>query len=104
MNRKRNVYFFPPARNELRNAVANYNDQCAGLGFELAAEIRRTVTRIVEFPSAWTRLSARTRRCLANRFPYAVIFQYTNTHVYLVAVMHLKREPDSWKNNLPDDE
>ncbi len=84
MNRKRTVHFFPPARNELRNAVADYNDQCAGLGFELAVEIRRTVARILEFSSAWTRLSARIRRCLANRFPYAVIFRYTDTHVYIV--------------------
>ena len=103
MKRKRTVHFFPPARDELRNAVAYYNDQCAGFGFEFAAEIRRTVARILGIPSAWTRLSPRTRRCLANRFPYAVIFQHTDTHVYIVAVMHLKREPDSWKNNLPDD-
>ena len=101
MNRKRTVQFFLPAQKELSDTVAYYNGQCAGLGFEFAAEIRRTVARILQIPSAWTRLSSRTRRCLANRFPYAVIFQYTDTQLFIVSVMHMKREPDSWQNNLP---
>jgi plasmid stabilization system protein ParE len=101
MNQKRAVQFFLPAQKELRDAVSYYNSQCVGLGFEFAAEIRKTIARILRFPSSWTRLSPRTRRCLANRFPYAVIFQYTDTQVFIVSVMHLKREPDSWQSNLP---
>jgi hypothetical protein len=101
MKRTRTVQFFPAAEAELRDGVAYYNNQCAGLGFELAAETRRTIARILSFPSAWTKLSTRTHRCLTNRFPYAVIFQFTDTHLFIVAVMHLKREPDSWQNNLP---
>lgn len=104
MNRKRTVQFFPAAQEELREAVSYYNSQCAGLGFEFAAEIRKTIARILHFPTAWTCLSPRTRRCLANRFPFAVIFQFTDTKVFIVAVMHLKREPDSWQNNLPGKE
>lgn len=104
MNQKRVVKFFPPAQKELREAVSYYNEHCAGLGFEFAAEIRKTISRILHFPTAWTTLSTRTRRCLANRFPYAVIFQHSNTHLFIVAVMHLKRDPDSWQNNLPGGE
>jgi len=101
MNRSRSVHFFPTAEAELRDAVAYYNEQCAGLGFDLAAEIRRTIGRILRFPSAWTKLSPRTHRCLANRFPYAVVYQFTDDQILIVAVMHLKRKPDSWRNNLP---
>lgn len=101
MNQKRTVRFFLPAQEELRDAVLYYNSQCAGLGFKFAAEIRKTIARILRFPSAWTRLSTRTRRCLANHFPYAVIFQYTDTEIFIVSVMHLKREPNSWQSNLP---
>lgn len=100
MSRKRAVKFFPAAEEELRDAVFYYNNQCAGLGFEFAAEIRRTIARILYSPAAWTKLSPRTHRCLTNRFPYAVIFQFTDTQLFIVAVMHLKREPDSWQNNL----
>lgn len=100
MTHKRTVHFFPAAEVELREAVLYYNEQCAGLGYEFAAEIRKTIDRIHHFPTAWTKLSSRTRRCLANRFPYAVIFQHNDTNILIVAVMHLKREPDSWQTNL----
>lgn len=98
---KRTVHFFPAAEVELRKAVAYYNEQCAGLGYEFAAEIRKTIDRINHFPTAWTKLSPRTSRCLANRFPYAVIFQHKAADIFIVAVMHLKREPDSWQANIP---
>jgi plasmid stabilization system protein ParE len=101
MTRTRAVHFFPAAEVELRDAVAYYNEQCAGLGYEFAAEIRKTIDRINHFPTAWTKLSSRTRRCLANRFPYAVIFQHNDTDIFIVAVMHLKREPGSWQANFP---
>lgn len=102
MNRRRSVRFYPAAEVELRDAVAYYNEQCAGLGFEFAAEIRKTLDRILRFPSAWTKLSPRIRRCLTNRFPYAVIFQLNDSDIFIVAVMHLKREPNSWRANLPE--
>lgn len=101
MKHSRSVSFFPAARAELRDAVDYYNDQFAGLGFEFAAEVRRTIARILRFPSAWTALSPNTRRCLANRFPFAVIYQYTENDLFVVAVMHLRRKPDTWRNNLP---
>jgi len=101
MTRTRTVHFFPAAEVELREAVSYYNEQCAGLGYEFAAEIRKTIDRIKHFPTAWTKLSSRTRRCLANRFPYAVIFQHNDAGIFIVAVMHLKREPESWQANIP---
>lgn len=101
MKHNRSVSFFPAARNELRDAVDYYNDQYAGLGYEFGAEVRRTIARILRFPSAWPLLSSNTHRCLTNRFPYGVIYQFTDKELFVVAVMHLKRRPDTWKNNLP---
>jgi hypothetical protein len=46
------ISFFPAAEAELRDAVAYYNDQCPGLGFEFAAEVRKTLARITNFPTA----------------------------------------------------
>lgn len=100
MRRPRTVSFFPAARHELQDAVSYYNDQCAGLGFEFAAEVRNTIARILRFPASWTKLSPSTHRCLTHRFPYAVIYFFTSDELFIVAIMHLKRTPDSWRNNL----
>ena len=92
--------FLPPARAELIDAIAYYNIQSEGLGYEFAAEVKRTLERIVQYPDAWQKLSKRTRRCRTNRFPYGVIYQIRKETFLIVAVMHLAREPEAWKSRL----
>lgn len=70
-----NVEILEAAEIELIDAVAYYNSENEGLGFEFAAEVARTINRILEYPTAWTTLSKRTRRCRTNRFPYGVLYQ-----------------------------
>jgi plasmid stabilization system protein ParE len=89
-----------PALAELREAVEYYNRQSEGLGFEFAAEVRRTIARIVRFPDAWAGLSARTRRCRTNRFPYGIVYQIRDDAILVVAVMHLRRHPKTWRSRL----
>ena len=62
------VRILAPAEAELLDAVAYYNSEGEGLGYEFAAEIRRTIARIIEHPNAWTAISKHTRRCRLNRF------------------------------------
>jgi plasmid stabilization system protein ParE len=89
-----------PAVTELREAVEYYNQQSEGLGFEFAAEVRRTIARIVQFPDAWSVLSVRTRRCRTNRFPYGIVYQVRDDAILVVAVMHLRRHPETWQSRL----
>jgi plasmid stabilization system protein ParE len=94
------IVFLPPAQDELTEAVSYYNTQSEGLGYEFAAEVKRTIERIVQYPDAWFKLSNRTCRCRTNRFPYGVIYQTRKELILIVAVMHLNREPDTWKSRL----
>ena len=63
------IEFLHPARTELADAISYYNIQSEGLGYEFAAEVKRTLERIVQYPDAWPKLSKRTHRCRTNRFP-----------------------------------
>ena len=94
------IDFLPPAKDELTEAISYYNAQGEGLGYEFAAEMKRTLERIVQYPDAWSKLSNRTRRCRTNRFPYGVIYQIRKETLLIVAVMHLSREPETWKSRL----
>ena len=64
-----NVAFLPVAALELEDAVAYYNQQSEGLGYQFAVEVQRTWDRIAEFPDAWPALSEPSRRCRLHRFP-----------------------------------
>ena len=89
-----------PALGEFAAAVAYYNGECPGLGYEFAAEVFRTIERVSAMPEAWPKLSRRTRRCVTRRFPYGIVYQQREDVLIVVSVMHLHRHPDSWKRNL----
>jgi plasmid stabilization system protein ParE len=94
------VEFLDPAETEMIEAVDYYNAEGEALGYEFAAEVSRTIMRIVAYPRAWASLSKNTRRCRMNRFPYGVIYQVRNDNILIVAIMHLRRNPQSWKDRL----
>ncbi len=94
------IEFLDPAKRELVDAIAYYNEQSEGLGYRFAAEVRRTLSRIVQYPHAWPLISKRTRRCRTIGFPYGIIYQLSEDAIFVVAVMHLHRHPDSWRSRL----
>ncbi|MFW0860299.1 MAG: type II toxin-antitoxin system RelE/ParE family toxin [Dehalococcoidia bacterium] len=95
-----NIEFLDVAEAEFTEAIAYYNQQSEGLGYEFAAEVRRTISRIVQYPEAWAPLSKRTRRCRTNRFPYGVIYQVRSETILIVAIMHLRQDPQTWKDRV----
>lgn len=61
--------FLDPAKKEFKEAVIYYNQESEGLGYRFAAEVRRTLSRIEQYPHAWAPISKRTRRCRTIGFP-----------------------------------
>ncbi|RPJ86558.1 MAG: type II toxin-antitoxin system RelE/ParE family toxin [Acidobacteria bacterium] len=91
------ILFLRPAEVELHNAIDYYNRQRPGLGYEFAAELKRTIKRIKSHPDAWHQLSENTRRCRLNRFPYGIVYASGENELTILGVMHMSRHPDSWK-------
>jgi len=91
------VYFHPDAEAEFNKAIGYYEQLQPGLGIEFAEEIYATITRIIQYPDAWSTLSKNSRRCIVNRFPYGVIYQIKSRSLRIIAVAHLHRRPNYWK-------
>jgi hypothetical protein len=94
------VYFHPDAEAEFDKAIEYYEKLQPGLGIEFAEEIYATITRIIQYPDAWSALSKNSHRCLVNRFPYGVVYQIKSGSLRIIAVAHLHRWPSYWKERL----
>lgn len=91
------VRFLEPAKADFWEAASHYERSKKGLGSEFGVEISKALDRIVANPNAWRPLSPRTRQCRAHRFPYAVVYQVRSDYILVLAIMHLHREPKSWR-------
>ena len=90
------------AKSDVADAIAYYNSKEPGLGSEFAAEVRKAIERILQFPNAWAFVSSRARRCQVNRFPYGVFYSLKNNVVFVIAVLHNRREPRAWQMRLDE--
>jgi plasmid stabilization system protein ParE len=89
-----NYRLLQPAELELAQAASWYEGQAAGLGLEFLDEFEAAMERVTQFPEAWTKVSARHRRCLFRRFPFAVIFSHSGGQIKVAAIADLRRNPE----------
>lgn len=92
------VEFHPEADVEFQHAIDYYEVRKPGLGTEFYLEVRSALGRIEQFPEAWPAVERTVRRCLVNRFPYAVLYTIEEDGIFILAVMHTRRDPDYWKH------
>jgi hypothetical protein len=66
---------------------------------DFAAEVREAIERAVSMPLAWMQVEPGIHRVLVHRFPFAVLYAGNERH-FILAVMHLRREPDYWNRRI----
>ena len=69
--------------------MARFFDEIEGL----LLDIRRT-------PDRYRHFDPPARRHFSDVFPYAVIYLEREDYLWMVALMHMKREPGYWKERL----
>ena len=94
--------FHLKAKEEFLEAINYYESRSTGLGLEFANEIYSTIQRIIQFPTAGSKFSENTRRCLAQRFPFGVIYKVSEDkdETIIIAVMQVNRKPGYWKKRV----
>jgi len=90
-------WFHEDAEREFLESIDYYEECEAGLGLRFSKEIYATINRICEYPYAWEKIDTKTRRSLANKFPYGVLYRISNNEILIMAVMNLHRMPNYWK-------
>ena len=88
------------ARDEFLAAIDWYDEARQGLGAEFVAEVESAIATIEDNPTFYAELDDGIRRCLVNRFPYALLYSIEPDRVLILAVMHTSRRPGYWRNRL----
>lgn len=90
------ITFLPIAQKEMDHAFAWYENLVVGLGYEFLDALDQTLRMVVSFPEMHVTVGRNVRRCLLNRFPYAVYYGVKETMIVVIAVAHLRQQPEYW--------
>ena len=88
----------PAAARDAEAAAQWYNRERTGLGRRFLAEVKRVSKRIREAPLQLPLVDEGVRRALLRTFPYAIFFSTDANVIVVVAIVHLHRRPDSWRD------
>ncbi len=94
------VVYHPEALREYAEAAEYYADIEQELGGRFFDEVEGLILDIRRAPDRYRRFDLPARRHFSDVFPYAVIYLEEEDHLWIVALMHMKREPGYWKGRL----
>jgi toxin ParE1/3/4 len=94
------VVLHPEADAEFLLAQQRYTDANPPLGRRFYDEITSVLGRITQHPLRYKQFDPPARRLFANGFPYAVIYVARLDAIWIIAVMHVRREPGYWKGRI----
>ena len=90
------IIFSNLARQELDDATHYYEIEYQGIGKQFRQEVRKAITRISEYPKAWSVERGDVRKCILHKFPYKLLYSIEEDNIFIIAVAHQHRKPDYW--------
>lgn len=92
----RELKFLALAQNELDDIYESLEYQKKNQGYRFIEEIEKMLNFIKMYPDVWSKTSSNASKCFLKDFPYAIIYQYVDTTVVIVAIMSLHKKPIHW--------
>lgn len=92
----------PEAQEELRAAAIYYEDRRVELGLRFVQAVESGFRQIERSPMTWRCVRGDIRRFLMKIFPFGIVYAPIEGEIFVLAIMHLKREPDYWLGRLGD--
>ncbi len=94
----------PEAQADVDEALAWYHDQDHRLVARLLGELDAVFDRIREAPDQFPFVEGTVRRALLHKFPYSVYYVADADRAEVIAVIHQRRYPATWKREAPPED
>ncbi len=95
-----NYLLHPEADEEFAAAVRYYSEISPELGVRFYREMERLLREACANPERFWQFHPPARRHLSGDFPHAIVFLEKPEHLWMVAVMNMKRRPSYWRDRL----
>lgn len=86
------------ARAEFDEAIGWYDRQRHGLGEAFATRVQATLDLIADAPELHATIHRDVRKTSVRQFPYSIFYRMRAGRVVVLAVLHNKRDPDTWRS------
>ena len=83
----------PEAERDVDQVYDWYESQRIGRGEDFMVRLEACFHSIVRSPEMYAEIRKPFRRALIRKYPYAVIYEYRNPDVWILAVFHMSQEP-----------
>ena len=97
---KYKVIIRPEAENDLKETFLWYEDKRKGLGHDFLLHIDAGIRFIERNPNIYKSEYKGSKKHLVKRFPYKIIYITEKETVFILAVIHTKRNPELTKKRL----
>lgn len=94
------LVFHPSVKDDVKAPYIWYQQQMKGLGGDFILELEASYQAIQELPDAWPMFENSFRRYVLSRFPYSIIYRSSQSKIFIVAVMHNRRQPGYWHTRI----
>jgi len=85
------------AEDDLREARSWYEERSPGRGDELVRAVDQVLVDVAEHPLRFPTLHRDIRRAFVRPFLYGVFFRDLPDRVRVIAIVHLRRHPRTWR-------
>lgn len=86
----------PEAQQDIEEALDWYQEKSQELAQALLEAYQQRLFDLGVRPLSFPEVRPGLRRAMLPRFPYHLFFEMVDEHVIVLAVLHAKRDPQSW--------
>ncbi len=91
------VIIRPEAESDIDDAYQWYESQRKSLGDNFLLCIEEAISRASRNPPIYSIIYKEVRRVLIHRFPFGIFFINRESSISVIAVIHARRNPSTWK-------
>lgn len=91
------------ATTESEESVIYYNSQQHGLGYDFEDAVEQAIIDIRRTPQIYPVYLGNCRMCSVETYPFVIYYEEFDDLIYIYAIYHTSREPDTWLNRKRED-